>query len=145
MVTLRSNIRTSIKGLCQPCLVFSSMVHIGQKIEETLREKGMSVMAFSKKINRSRNVVYDIFNRNSIDSELLFLISKALETDFFKLYSEQLQNSKKAYDLKDSKITIAENTVAYPLDLVSELLLLRTEFQKLQQEVVSLKNKKRKK
>lgn len=144
MVTLRSNIRTSIKGLCQPCLVFSSMVHIGQKIEETLREKGMSVMAFSKKIKRSRNVVYDIFNRTSIDTELLLLICKGLETDFFKLYSERLQ-TKKANENEFKSTVVAEPMRPLGYSLSEEILILRTEFLKLQNEIQILKKKSVKK
>jgi lambda repressor-like predicted transcriptional regulator len=144
MVTFRSNIRTSIKGLCQPRLVFSSMVHIGQKIEETLREKGMSVMAFSKKIKRSRNVVYDIFNRTSIDTELLLLICKALETDFFKLYSERLQ-TKKANENEYTSTAVAEPMRPLSYSLSEEILILRTEFLKLQNEIQILKKKSVKK
>jgi lambda repressor-like predicted transcriptional regulator len=120
------------------------MVHIGQKIEETLREKGMSVMAFSKKIKRSRNVVYDIFNRTSIDTELLLLICKALETDFFKLYSERLQ-TKKANENEYTSTVVAEPMRPLGYSLSEEILILRTEFLKLQNEIQILKNKSVKK
>jgi lambda repressor-like predicted transcriptional regulator len=120
------------------------MVHIGQKIEETLREKGMSVMAFSKKIKRSRNVVYDIFNRTSIDTELLLLICKALETDFFKLYSERLQ-TKKANENEFKSTVVAEPMRPLGYSLSEEILILRTEFLKLQNEIQILKNKSVKK
>jgi lambda repressor-like predicted transcriptional regulator len=120
------------------------MVHIGQKIEETLREKGMSVMAFSKKIKRSRNVVYDIFNRTSINTELLLLICKALETDFFKLYSERLQ-TKKANENEYTSTVVAEPMRPLGYSLSEEILILRTEFLKLQNEIQILKNKSVKK
>jgi lambda repressor-like predicted transcriptional regulator len=120
------------------------MVHIGQKIEETLREKGMSVMAFSKKIKRSRNVVYDIFNRTSIDTELLLLICKALETDFFKLYSERLQ-TKKTNENEYTSTAVAEPMRPLSYSLSEEILILRTEFLKLQNEIQILKKKSVKK
>ena len=44
----------------------------------------MSVSDFAKCINRSRTTVYDIFQRKSIDVDLLLVISRALEFDFLR-------------------------------------------------------------
>ena len=57
--------------------------HIGKKIKEILYQKGISVSEFAKSINRSRNVVYDIFERESVDTKLLQKISKVLDYNFF--------------------------------------------------------------
>lgn len=65
------------------------MIHIGNKIKEVVDEKGVSVVQFAKNINKSRTVVYNIFNRESIDSKLLFIISKELNFNFFNLYSPE--------------------------------------------------------
>jgi len=59
-------------------------VHIGAIIEKKLKEKLMTVTEFADKINRERSTVYDIFKRKSIDTELLVLISKALDYDFIR-------------------------------------------------------------
>lgn len=64
-------------------------IHIGKKIKEELYKQNISVSVFAKKINRSRNVVYDIFGRKSIDTDLLNRISKVLNYDFFSIYSSQ--------------------------------------------------------
>lgn len=64
-------------------------IHIGKKIKEELYQQKISVSVFAKKINRSRNVVYDIFERESIDTDLLNKISKILNCDFFSVYSSQ--------------------------------------------------------
>lgn len=53
----------------------------------------MPVNLFAKKISRSRNVVYDIFERESIDTQLLNKIGKVLNCDFFSLYSIQKEYS----------------------------------------------------
>lgn len=58
-------------------------LHLGKKIKEVLYQKGISVSEFAKAINRSRNVVYDIFERESVDTKLLQKISKVLEHNFF--------------------------------------------------------------
>ena len=59
-------------------------IHIGTIIEGKLKEKSMTVTEFADKINRERSTVYDIFTRKSIDTELLVLISKALDYDFIR-------------------------------------------------------------
>lgn len=64
-------------------------IHIGQKIKEELYAQGISVSVFAKQINRSRNVAYNIFERESIDTGLLNRISKILNCDFFSMFSAQ--------------------------------------------------------
>ena len=59
-------------------------IHIGTIIRETLAKKSMTVTEFAAKINKERSTVYDIFERKSIDTELLIEISKALDYDFMR-------------------------------------------------------------
>jgi len=63
---------------------------IGQIIEAELHRQGRSVTWLSRKINCDRRNMYDIFARTYIDTGLLFRISLALGTDFFKFYSDAL-------------------------------------------------------
>lgn len=62
------------------------MVHIGKKIKQQLTLKKLSVPEFASKINTTRNNVYNIFLRQSIDTELLFKICIILNHDFFQYY-----------------------------------------------------------
>lgn len=62
-------------------------VNIGQKIREVFVTRGITVTEFAKRINKSRENMYSIFSRKTIDTGLLLDISKVLEFDFFKLYS----------------------------------------------------------
>ena len=62
-------------------------IHIGNKIKETVDKKGMSVSEFGRRINKSRENVYSIYKRKTIDTGLLTTISKVLETDFFEHYT----------------------------------------------------------
>jgi plasmid maintenance system antidote protein VapI len=68
-------------------------IHIGKKIKEELYKQNLSVTNFAKKINRTRNVVYNIFERESIDTDLLNKIGKVLNCDFFSVYSAQKEYS----------------------------------------------------
>lgn len=81
-------------------------VHIGKKIKEEVYKQRISVTLFARKISRSRNVVYDIFRRESVDTDLLNKIGKILNCDFFSLYSAQkeyAQEGIKTFYVRDSE------------------------------------------
>jgi hypothetical protein len=67
-----------------------AVIHIGKRIKEILGESRFSVIEFAAKINRTRDVVYKIFAKESIDTALLQKISQVLEHDFFSYYSQAL-------------------------------------------------------
>jgi transcriptional regulator with XRE-family HTH domain len=108
-------------------------IHIGKKIREELYSQGLSVTDFAKKINRSRNVAYDIFDRESIDTALLNKIAKVLNVDFFSLYSSQ-----KEFSLDNIKNYSGEPPANYGKN-AEEILLLQQQNEALLKEVVYLK------
>ena len=59
-------------------------ITIGNMIEDEVRRKGIPITTFAGLISTNRQNVYNIFNRNSIDIELLGRISKVLNHNFFK-------------------------------------------------------------
>jgi transcriptional regulator with XRE-family HTH domain len=61
-------------------------VHIGKIIKETLKSKNIDVADFAHKINYTRGNAYKIFNKKSIDTDLLFKISKVLDENLFFKY-----------------------------------------------------------
>lgn len=67
-----------------------SKVHIGKKIKEVWKHSRLKGTEFAALINRDRQVIYDIFKRESIDTDLLKQISKVLRHDFFIYYSSDL-------------------------------------------------------
>lgn len=110
------------------------VVHIGKKIKEELYKQKISVSAFAKKISRSRNVVYDIFERESVDTDLLHKIGKVLNCDFFSLYSAQkeyTQEGVKSFNLRDPEAVYKKNQ--------DEAALLQQQNQILKNEIVYLK------
>ncbi|HOZ86449.1 MAG TPA: helix-turn-helix transcriptional regulator [Bacteroidia bacterium] len=66
-------------------------IHIGKKIKEIWKKSRLKGTEFASLINRDRQVIYDIFKRESIDTELLQHISKVLNHDFFVYYSAEPQ------------------------------------------------------
>jgi hypothetical protein len=61
-------------------------IHIGKTIKTKLAESNMTVVNFAKAINTTRENVYGIFKRKSIDTGLLVRISVILEYNFFHEY-----------------------------------------------------------
>ena len=109
-------------------------IHIGKKIKEELYKQGVSVSAFAKKINRSRNVVYDIFERESIDTSLLNKICLVLRLDFFSIYSEQKEYKKEGM----IQLVVKEEKSGYN-PIVEQLRLIEKQNQALIKEVEYLK------
>ena len=70
-------------------------VFIGEIIKAELQRQERSVTWLSRKINCDRRNIYDIFNRPSIDTGLLFKIAAVLRIDFFSVYSEALKKLEK--------------------------------------------------
>lgn len=65
-------------------------INIGKLIEDELRNQQKSVIWLSNEIGCNRTNIYKIFNRRSIDTELLYRISKALQRNFFEPYLSKL-------------------------------------------------------
>jgi transcriptional regulator with XRE-family HTH domain len=66
------------------------MLHIGKKIKEVLDLSNLNVAEFARKISVTRVNVYNIFERDTIDTGLLKKISKVLNHDFFSYYTSEL-------------------------------------------------------
>ncbi len=62
------------------------MIHIGKEIEKIYTESGIKMVVFAKKLNTVPRNVYNIFSRESIDTEILVKVSEILKYDFFRLY-----------------------------------------------------------
>lgn len=65
--------------------------NIGQTVKKILEKKGMTISEFGRRINKSRENVYSIFERKSIDTALLEKISEVLEYNFFTLYQKSVE------------------------------------------------------
>lgn len=80
-------------------------VNIGIKIKGIVSKKGMSVSEFGRRINKSRENVYSIYKRKTIDTGLLITISTILEHDFFQYYTSLSTEVEK---LREENLTLKE-------------------------------------
>lgn len=65
-------------------------IFIGKVIKEELKAQQKSAVWLSNELGCNRTNVYKIFNRQSIDAELLLRISVALDRNFFEPYVTRL-------------------------------------------------------
>lgn len=66
------------------------MIHIGQLIKQELDRQERTPTWLARKINCERPNVYYIFSQQSINTDLLLRISRALNHDFFHYYTSAL-------------------------------------------------------
>lgn len=88
------NHRTTADSLAADCRETprQQMVHVGNLVREVFdrQPKGHNIMWFARQLNCNRSNIYDIFNRPTLDTELLRRISIILRHDFFRDLSETL-------------------------------------------------------
>lgn len=103
------------------------MVHIGQEIKKKAKELRIGPTELARLINVSKQNVYHIFERKTVDIELLNSISKALNHDFFQLlYIDEHDENKLAAQEKiildqNEKIRRLESANLELVEMIAEL------------------------
>lgn len=69
--------------------------NIGKIIKEVLAKQGRSITWLAQQMGTTRNLVYKMFDREIIYTDRLLQISEMLDYDFFKHYSDYLEERKK--------------------------------------------------
>ena len=64
-------------------------IHIGQLIREQLKADQRSASWLAREIGCSRNHLYQVFRKSSLDGELLLCISLAMNFNFFQYYTAE--------------------------------------------------------
>jgi hypothetical protein len=63
------------------------IINIGEKIRQRAKELRIGPTEFAKMISSTKQNIYSIYSRKSLDTQLLTKISQALEFDFFRYYT----------------------------------------------------------
>lgn len=66
-------------------------MHIGKSIREKVKEQNKTSVWLAEQLAYSRTNVYKLYEKKSIDTDVLLRISAILNYDFFTLYSENIQ------------------------------------------------------
>ena len=61
-------------------------IHIGNLIQREVERKRLTYKEFGALIHKNEKTIPDIYDRESMSTELLMTISEALKIDFFSLF-----------------------------------------------------------
>ncbi len=101
-------------------------VNIGEKIKQRANQLRIGPTELGNLIHTSKQNIYGIYKRKSIDTEILSKLSIALDFDFFQYYSY-------------NKATYSETTL--PQKSLSQKMISFNEYQKLKNDYEHLKEK----
>lgn len=124
------------------------MVHIGGKIKQLVKERGLTVSEFARRINTSRENVYGIYKRKTLDTGLLLKINQVLQYDFFQSFqsgSVELHEDQEIYAVNDMKKSQLQELIGILQNdkkaLKSQLAALSKELENLKEKYDELKEK----
>ena len=66
-------------------------IHVGKLIRERFKEEGKSVVWLAQELGCHRTNVYNIFEKNSLDTNILRRISIIMQHNFFDYLQEDTQ------------------------------------------------------
>ena len=66
-------------------------MHIGTILREKLKTDGKSVVWLARELGCHRTNIYNLFDKNSLDTQLLQRISIIMNYNFFELYREDTE------------------------------------------------------
>lgn len=66
-------------------------IHIGELVKSVVKQRELKDVEFAKKVNKSRQNVYDLYQRDNVDVKFLLTISEVLNYDFFKHFARDQQ------------------------------------------------------
>ncbi|MCX7729197.1 MAG: helix-turn-helix domain-containing protein [Bacteroidia bacterium] len=77
----------------------SDKIHIGKLIQDKVHKSGLTISEFAEKINLSRPAVYQMFNKQSIDLDLLKRISVILNENLLKHVYFEIEDTLKVKNI----------------------------------------------
>ena len=78
--------------------LFVTMKPIGILIKEELEKQERSITWFARKLSCDRSNIYRLFQKESIDTNLLVRISILLGNDFFSVLSDYVKEKEQLHD-----------------------------------------------
>lgn len=119
------------KNDCEHSHQKDKKTHIGQIIRERVDRSGYTITEFADKINFSRPAIYQMFQKQSIDTELLVRISLLLKENLVKCIYQEVEKMLAQEGVKEKTTTEHkleecseyQNTLSYKLEQIHQDLL----------------------
>lgn len=96
----------------------TGIMDIGKEIEKKSKELRIGSTQLAKMVNTTKQNIHLIFKKKSIDTDLLVMISKALNFDFFQLYRVEL-----GYVTDNSSVQLAQEEESIYLRKQNRILI----------------------
>lgn len=84
------NSRISRDSEVRAFLIHQADMHIGSIIQQKLKEQGKTVVWLASELGCHRTNVYNLFDKYSIDTQLLSRLCIIMHYNFFKLYEDEV-------------------------------------------------------
>lgn len=68
------------------------MIHIGKRIKQKLAEQGRTSSWLAQQLSYNRTTMYKIYDKASLDTQMLLRISRIMEYDFFQEFSQEFDS-----------------------------------------------------
>lgn len=117
---------------------FALMIHIGQKIKEVVEKRGIAKTELARRLNMTSSNIHKIFNRESIDTDLLTRLSEILEFDFFQFYQQTPSNLKQNANTKEKPASYTSHPNEEAEYYKTKLLERDEEVIRLQKRIIEL-------
>ena len=105
---------------------------IGEIIRQEFEKSGLSASQFARMINKERTLVYHLFKRQSIDTDLLYQICMVLNVDLFSLFSEKLREENDIIGAQKTERVSSKRKIMLEVELDDE------EYQKMIQKALNI-------
>ena len=122
------------------------MINIGEKIKQRAKELRIGPTEFANMISSTKQNIYSIYNRKSLDTQLLTKISQALDFDFFRYYTItdlQFTNERPSVEgivkYKTSKVQNNNTDGKFQKELYAMLDAMNRRLDEMSKELQSLK------
>ncbi len=79
-------------------------INIGKEIKKVARKRFSKDIDFAKEMGKTRQTIYDLYKRETIDVNTLLEVCRVLSYNFFELYEQQLPFVKKTQELEQEPI-----------------------------------------
>ncbi len=108
-------------------------IHCGELLEKAIRESGVPLTVIAKKMGRSRNHLYNLFQYNKIAIETILEIGKIINHDFSLEFVSLQKQKQKEEELHINEISFWKEK--YYLLLEEYSLLLKMKIKKHFREI----------
>lgn len=68
-------------------------IHLGREISAMMKKRGITAEDMAERLDMDKSNVYNIFRRAKLDAELLAMLSRELDYNFFELFDIPSKNS----------------------------------------------------